>query len=425
MKIAYLNHTFPPMVTGVSHAVHHLAAGMAGRGHSVLVVVASDQGAPYTTMHPNLRVMRLRSYPNPMARELRFMLWPQSKITSILEDFAPDIVHIHDPLLATLVRMGYIKAHRVPTIFTAHIHPQVLSYYSPHAAVFNPVIEKMAEAYCKWLLQQADALVMPSRTIDRYLSRLTQRPAHVISNGIDLAKFHPLSLHAGEERCLRKKYDLDPHAAVILHVGRMSKEKNVAGIVRASAAAMKGNSAQLLIVGDGPERQKIKNLCGQLGVGARTSFPGFVAHNGDLPGLYRMASVFVTASEFEAQGLVLLEAAACGTPIVAVNSGAAPELVLDEINGYLVRPGEIERMADRIQELLVPSEKASTMGQRSRALAEKHAHQATFEEHERLYQQTITSMGRLTQATNNRIPILMGSVRKGVSGIFKRAFAWL
>jgi glycosyltransferase involved in cell wall biosynthesis len=127
-------------------------------------------------------------------------------------------------------------------------------------------------------------------------------------------------------------------------------------------------------------------LSAQLGIRARSLFPGFVTPTGDLPGLYRLASVFVMASEMETQGLAGLEAAASGLPIIAVRATALSELVHDGLNGYLVAPGDVEAMAEQMRLLLQNPERARKMGEAARALAEQHSLESALAAHEQFYQ---------------------------------------
>ncbi|MGB6421428.1 MAG: glycosyltransferase, partial [Anaerolineales bacterium] len=115
-------------------------------------------------------------------------------------------------------------------------------------------------------------------------------------------------------------------------------------------------------------------------------FPGFVETNGDLPGLYRLAAVFVTASEIETQGLVILEAMASGLPVVAIKATCIPELVQDNVNGYLSQPGEVGQMSEQVLRILMSPNRAKEMGRVSRALAQEHSIDKSIDNHEELYQ---------------------------------------
>src|SRR3989304_690894 len=105
-----------------------------------------------------------------------------------------------------------------------------------------------------------------------------------------------------------------------------------------------------------------------------------------------MASVFITASEIETQGIVLLEAAASGLPIVAVNATCIPEIVHNGVNGYLTEPGDIPAMSKAIRSILKDSSISQAMGRASCALAELHNWEASFDKHERMYHMVSSGM---------------------------------
>jgi glycosyltransferase involved in cell wall biosynthesis len=180
----------------------------------------------------------------------------------------------------------------------------------------------------------------------------------------------------------------------LLHVGRLDVDKSVNIVIRAAAMSMIQNEAHLLIVGDGTEKAKLVRLCKELGIGARSHFPGYVTSRPDLADVYRMARVFVTASEIETQGIVLLEAAACGLPIVAVNATCIPEIVKDGLNGYLIAPGNIAGMANRLSELLSFRKKARLVGQKGCSISKNFSKQKTINEHVSFYAKAIQNSKR-------------------------------
>jgi glycosyltransferase involved in cell wall biosynthesis len=148
-------------------------------------------------------------------------------------------------------------------------------------------------------------------------------------------------------------------------------------------------NAQMLIAGDGECKEALQNQAKNLGIWEDCHFPGFISAKGDLPGVYRMADVFATASEIETQGLVLLEALASGLPVVAVEATCIPELVHNTINGFLHQPNDVDAFADSLTHLIHNPVQARQMGQVGRRLAEKHSIQYALNQHENLYQKTI------------------------------------
>ena len=134
------------------------------------------------------------------------------------------------------------------------------------------------------------------------------------------------------------------------------------------------------------KREEIEQLSQNLGIQGYCRFPGFVPKSGDLPGIFRLADVFVTASEIEIQSSVVLEAMASGNPVVTVEASSMPEFVSEGVNGYLVPPGDVEAMAGRLISLLSESLKAKGMGKAGRSIAAEHSNERFVGAHEQLYE---------------------------------------
>jgi len=386
MRIAYICQSYPPMISGASLAVQRLAEGMAARGHVVLVMTASERGEGYTEEFDNLKVRRLRAFQNPLRVDQSFSIWDRNKISAEFKEFKPHILHLHDPL--NLGMAGLLTARRlqIPAALTLHQVPRFVSAYLPDVPALQNTVESGLWSYGRWFLQQCEKVIVPSYAIAEEIhSHDIQRP-NVISNGIDLHAFNPDPPDPGERETLCLRYGLDPALPVILHVGRLDVDKQVNLVIRASAQAINQVGAQLLIVGDGRQREELIELCANLGIGKICHFPGFVETNGDLPGLYRLAAVFVTASEIETQGLVILEAMASGLPVVAIEATCIPELVQEDVNGYLSQPGEVEQMSEQVLRILMSPNRAKEMGRVSRALAQEHSIEKSIDNYEVLYQ---------------------------------------
>jgi glycosyltransferase involved in cell wall biosynthesis len=374
------------MISGASLAVQHLAEGMAARGHVVLVMTASEKGEAYTEEFNNLKVRRLRAFQNPLRVDQNFSIWDRNKISAEFKEFKPHILHLHDPL--NLGMAGLLTARRlqIPAALTLHQVPRFVSAYLPDVPALQNTVESGLWSYGRWFLQQCEKVIVPSYAIAEEIhSHDIQRP-NVISNGIDLHAFNPDPPDPGERETLCLRYGLDPDMPVILHVGRLDVDKQVNLVIQASAQAINQVDAQLLIVGDGRQCEELIELCANLGIERFCHFPGFVETNGDLPGLYRLAAVFVTASEIETQGLVILEAMASGLPVVAIEATCIPELVQEDVNGYLSQPGEVERMSAQVLRILKSPDRAKEMGRVSRALAQEHSIDRSIDNHEVLYQ---------------------------------------
>jgi glycosyltransferase involved in cell wall biosynthesis len=400
MRLAFLTQSYPPMVSGAALVVQRLAQGLANRGHAVLVIAASDRGAAYVEEYGRLRVARLRAYRNPFRVGQHFLLWPERELANELARFQPQIIHSHDPLVLSLALLRAFPKYRKdrrgledrvglpPKILTVHQLPWFISLFAPRP--LRRPIESLLWHYGRWLYRHFDSIIAPSQMIADLVTAHTHQPTKTITNGVDTVRFTPESTAADESVSLRQKYNLDPHLPIILYAGRIDIDKRVDLVVRAAAKTLQTESAQLLVIGDGKLRKQMIELSRTLGVDHLCHFPGFVSD--DLAGLYRLASVFITASEVEIQSSVVLEAMASGLPVVTVQASSMPEFVRDGVTGYLVRPGDVNALAERLIVVLQDLERARLMGRAGLDVARQHSNERALIEHEHLYESSIAGL---------------------------------
>ncbi len=366
MRIAYLTQSYPPMISGAALVVENLAKGMAAIGHEVLVIAASDTSQTYTVRERNLTVIRLKSVHNPTRVGQRFTPYSRRSVTTALQDFRPETIHSHEPLPISLPAIRYAGEMNVPTVLTIHQLPPTVTRHLP--GYIQVRLERMLWSYGRWYTKKFTALITPTETTSREARKILERPVNTISNGIDLHAFHPRR-NDDNEAAIRQKWGLPPEVPILLHVGRLDPDKNVERVIQAAAPLLGQGEAHLLIVGDGIRKSSLMDLCDSLGITEYVHFTGFVSTEQGLPEIYRIARLFVTASEIETQGLVLLEAAASGLPIVAIRATCIPEIVHDDVNGFLAESGDVQGLSQGMSALLQDREKAVQKGQAGLSLA--------------------------------------------------------
>lgn len=278
-------------------------------------------------------------------------------------------------------------------VYTIHQLPWFVSAYIPAWKSAQKAVENGLWRYARWVLRQCTAAVIATQTVAEVVYSHTGIYPQVISCGVDLSAFSPQRPIQADE--LRTKLGIPENAPIILHLGRLDADKQTAKVVQAAAVAMQQTPAHLLAVDDGTERAELERLCARLGINGRSHFPGFISFQEDLAALYQISTVFVTASEIETQGLVLLEAAACGLPIVAVRSTCLHEIVHEGENGYLVTPGDGAGLAERLTWLVQNPADASRMGRTGREMVKAHAVESTIDAYEEVYRSAINSPRRL------------------------------
>ncbi|HLO16478.1 MAG TPA: glycosyltransferase [Anaerolineales bacterium] len=384
MRIAYFTQSYPPMVSGAAILVERLAKSMAARGHQVLVIAASDKNHPYVSYEENLTILRLKSIHNPLRVGQRFLFYPRFKILQALNEFCPDIIHTHEPLLMSQLGLEYAGHAHIPILLTVHQVPWFAASYLPNITGIRSHVESILWAYARRISRQFTSVITPSQTISDLVKTMTNIQPMTISNGIPIETFQS-QLPSDDQTAIRKKLNLPRHVPVILHVGRLDIDKNVERIIQAAAQVMQQTEAHLLIIGDGSQKHTLVKMCETLKIADRVHFPGYIALQQGLPEIYRLASLFITASEIEVQSLVLLEALASGLPIVAVRATFIPEIVHQGANGFLAESGDIHGLANAISTLLKNPKQCREMGKVSRILAEAHDIHLSMDLHEQFY----------------------------------------
>lgn len=373
------------MISGAALMVERLARGQVAHGHAVIVAAASDHGPAYRANLGGVELVRLPSHPNPFRRQQRFVAWPGPALLTALRQFAPDVVHLHDPLGMGLPGLSVARRLGCPVVLTLHALPSLAALYAPPLPGLARLVEAVTWRFSRAFGARCAAVVLPSAAAAAAVHARGGR-AGVIANGVDLDFFTPEPSYDGENRALREKYHLDPELPVILTVGRLDIEKRVPVVVGAAAVALRAAPAQLLVVGDGTQRAALEALARRLGIADRARFAGFVPPEGDLPGLYRLAQVFAIAAENETEGLVVVEAAISGLPVVAVRATSLPDLVDDGRTGYLVAPRDTAAMGRCLLDLVRDPARARAMGLAGRArLAPSHGIETTLARYDQLY----------------------------------------
>ena len=210
-------------------------------------------------------------------------------------------------------------------------------------------------------LRHADALVADGWAAE-HLPDILGQPIHRIVKGVDAERFNPAGPNLREALNLTGK-------RVVLVVARLVPIKNVRLVVEAVAMVRaRVPDTRLVIVGDGPEREALRARAVELDFADSVTFAGSVPQR-DTPGFYRAADVFALPSDFDNSPNAVLEAMACGLPVVATDVGGVRELVVDRVGGAIVPPGDAPAMAKALELYLAQPDAACAAGAHNRLKA--------------------------------------------------------
>ncbi|WP_119154874.1 glycosyltransferase [Caldimonas tepidiphila] len=190
---------------------------------------------------------------------------------------------------------------------------------------------------------------------------------HLLPNGVDGAVFRPARSRAGP---LRRRLGIPPEAPLAGFVGRLSWEKGPDLFLHAVRAARRdAPHAHFVLVGEGPMRQELQAAIERGGLADCTHLAGLQS---DMPAVYAELDLLASTSRSEAMPLAVLEAMACGLPVLGIGVGALPELIVPGATGWLVEPGELPALAARLGEGLRAPHALAAMGAQARQRALGH-----------------------------------------------------
>ncbi|EJN61614.1 glycosyltransferase [Halogranum rubrum] len=335
--VAAFTDTYLPTVNGVTYTVKTWRDTWLARGGRMDVVYpGSDDYGPDDGEFP------VRSLPFPFYEGFRLGM---PRIPDDVENV--DVVHAHTPFALGLSGLRLARREDLPFVTSYHTPTGEYAAYLTSITSVEDRLEGLSERYERWFFDHADTIITPSAVSKRYLLDTVGVDAEVtvISNGVDIDRFSPVDAAA-----FREKYDLS--GLLVGYTGRHGFEKCLGDVVDAVAEA--DIDATLVFGGDGPARESLEQRAENRGVDAR--FLGFLPRE-ELSAFYSSLDAFLFPSPVETQGLVALEANACGTPVVGVDSGALADTVDDGVTGYHFAAGDVEGFAAALRRTLAERER--------------------------------------------------------------------
>jgi glycosyltransferase involved in cell wall biosynthesis len=337
MKIAMFTNLYRPMVGGVTVSIDRFSRAYRQRGHHVLIAAPTYPGQPDREQD----VVRVPAIQNFNGTDFSVALPPGPELSRRLDDFGPDLIHAHHPFLMGDAAARAASHRRLPLVYTHHTMYEHYTHYVPLdcKALRNYVVQ-LAARYAEF----CDLVFAPSESIAALLRRrgVTTR-IEAIPTGVVVEDFAGADGSRG-----RRLAGLNQRDVVVGHVGRIAEEKNLRFLTRAVLRAMRRiEGSRFLLVGSGDLERTLRAMIAAEGLGGRAVFGG--SHTGrDLADLYAAMDVFAFASKSETQGMVLAEALAAGTPVVALDAPGAREIVRDGQNGRLVGAEDEAAFADAL-----------------------------------------------------------------------------
>lgn len=343
MKICFASYEYPPNIFGGAGTYAELLVkGLKKLGVDVHLITHGPKNI-YKTNFTQINTPDITKW-----RRLYFQYYVQKVIKKLDEKQHFDIIHYNEPHLL-------LSTPKKPIISTFHstqaneLLVNLQPFMRNNVNYFESLPKNIVGIFGDILsAQKSDIIICPCNDLKKNITKycfIKENSIKVILNGIDISTYNNFITKNTE----LKKYKLTPNN-YILFIGRLDPIKGITSLINAFNQISANNpTLQLAIVGSGPQEKNLKKISEK---NERIHFLGHISDNEEKIALYKNAVCLVLPSFYEAIPMVILEAMAAGIPVIASRVGGIPDIVHNEKNGFLIKPGDPNNIAERIQNIL-------------------------------------------------------------------------
>ncbi|NUN11924.1 glycosyltransferase [Candidatus Micrarchaeota archaeon] len=365
MNIGFFTDTYLPNIDGVVTSILNYRGELERKEHKVFIFSSGDKQAIKNNHDP--RVFFYDSIKFPPYPQYKLALFPFTAKAKCKENEI-ELIHCHAMASMGLAAIKTANDLDLPLVGTFHtLIPNAFKLISKKKWV-NDIASTISWKAIKAFYKPFDVVTCPTKTISNLMAEEGIKSV-VVPTAVDTNRFTTEL----DKQVIRKIFKIDKDEKIILTTGRVSAEKNLEVVVNAAELLLKERKAKFIISGDGPFKEELLKLVDDKGLKDNFIFTGFVEAT-ELPFMYAASDCFVTASTFETQGLALLEAMACGKPVIGANAMAIPEAIDENKNGFLFQPFDALECSQKIIKVLDASaEDYKKMSANARKTAEKYS----------------------------------------------------
>jgi 1,2-diacylglycerol 3-alpha-glucosyltransferase len=332
LKIAIVTNNYKPYSGGVVSSIDSYATTLKSLGHKVFIITLdflNVGSSPEENIYRIKCPIRFKYKNNIMALPWR----ANNAVSKLLKELSPDIVHSQHPFLLGQSALNVSRKLNIPIVFTYHTQYELYLHYIPLPQfMLKSLLKKITQNYCN----SVNGIIAPSNLIKNYLlDNGIIKPIKVIPSGI-----LPIFIISDfKERKIN-------YPVKLLTVSRFVKEKNIKFLLEAFSR-LDQNKFEFTLVGYGAYLPQLKNYAFNI-LGLKKENLKFIQKPAkeNLVQYYRDSDLFIFSSKSETQGLVLAEAMSSGRPVVALNAPGSDEIVVNNVNGFLVQ--DVNEMCQKI-----------------------------------------------------------------------------
>lgn len=336
MKIAIVCY---PTFGGSGVVATELGLELARRGHEIHFITYS-QPVRLALLNPNVHYHEVIVPEYPLFHFQPYELALSSKLVDMVKLYKIELLHVHYAIphaYAGYMAKQMLKDEGIVIPMVTTLHGTDITLVGNHP-FYKPAVT--------FSINKSDYVTSVSQSLKDDTLKLfnIKNEIQVIPNFIELDK----NKYDPTVPCQRSVMAND-NERIITHISNFRKVKRIPDIIKIFYKIQKEIPAKLMMVGDGPEKEKAEKMCRKLGIQDKVIFFG---NSNEIDRILCLTDLFLLPSETESFGLAALEAMACGVPVISSNSGGLPEVNFDGVSGYLSDVGEINEMANNALKIL-------------------------------------------------------------------------
>jgi len=373
MKIAIVCY---PTFGGSGVVATELGLELARRGHEIHFITYS-QPVRLALLNPNVHYHEVNVPEYPLFHYQPYELALSSKLVDMVKLYKIELLHVHYAIphaYAGYMAKQMLKNEGINLPMITTLHGTDITLVGNHP-FYKPAVT--------FSINKSDYVTSVSQSLKDDTLKLfkIKNKIKVIPNFIELDKVKKDPLAPCHRYVMANENE-----RIITHISNFRKVKRIPDIIKIFYNVQKEIPAKLMMVGDGPEKEKAEILCQELGILDKVIFFG---NSHEIDKILCMTDLFLLPSETESFGLAALEAMACGVPVISSNSGGLPEVNFDGFSGYLSNVGNVEEMAENALKILRDDTVLSQFKANALEVARKFDIRNILPKYEALYQKAI------------------------------------
>ena len=410
MRIGLFTDTYPPFINGVSTSVEMLKNALEKKGHKVYVITVNDSSIKYD-YDEEKRILKIPGVPIGIYDYRLSRIYPL-KIINLIRNWDLDVIHSHTEFGIGIFARILAKQFNIPLVHTYHTMYEDYTHYITHGYFdksSKKIVEYLTKFYCD---KTASELIVPTTKTYRLFKEKYnfEKNIHVIPTGIEVNRFFIENINQKTVSNLKKKLGISKTDVVIVFVGRLAEEKNVEFLLNAQKKLIKKcKNIKLLIVGDGPDKEKFESIANSLDISENVIFTGKVAWE-EVPYYYHISNIFTTASKSETQGLTVIEAMASNLVPIVIEDDAFQGTVTDKLNGYIFK--DEKEYIDTVINLYKDKKNRKMLSEQARIQSEHLSSDSYAENVLVVYNRAISHKNKYKYGIFSKIGNYIGRIKK-------------